>query len=66
LARKAYAQFRTDPAYPGLQFKRVSQVEPIFSVRIGIRHRALGLLEGKSITWFWIGSHDDYERLLDR
>ncbi len=26
---------------------------------------ALGLLEADTITWFWIGSHADYERLLD-
>ena len=63
-ARRAFAQFKSDPAYPGLQFKRVSSSEPLYSARVGIHHRAVGLLEADTITWFWIGSHDDYERLL--
>jgi hypothetical protein len=63
-AREAYKPFRADPAYPGLHFKRVNRKKPIYSARIGIRLRAVGLLEGDTITWFWIGSHDDYERLL--
>jgi hypothetical protein len=60
-AHKAYEQFRTDP---GLRFKRVSNEDPLYSVRIGTDHRALGLLKGDTITWFWIGSHEEYERLL--
>ena len=48
----------------GLRFKRVSNDEPLYSVRIGIQYRAVGLLKGDTITWVWIGSHDDYERLL--
>jgi hypothetical protein len=63
-ARRAYLQFTSDPAHPGLQFKRVSLSEPLHSARIGIHHRAVGLLEGDTITWIWIGSHDDYDRLL--
>jgi hypothetical protein len=27
-------------------------------------YRALGLLKGDTVTWFWIGTHDEYERLL--
>jgi hypothetical protein len=63
-AREAYKQFRTNPAHPGLHFKRVNRKKPVYSARVGIRHRAVGLLEDDTITWFWIGSHDDYERLL--
>ena len=28
--------------------------------------RALGVVEGDHITWFWIGSHSDYEQLISR
>ena len=63
-ARKAYLQFRNDPSYPSLNFKRVDSTDAIYSVRIGIHYRAVGLLDGDTITWFWIGIHDDYERLL--
>ena len=64
-ARLAYAQWRKNPSHPSLRFKRVSQQYPLYSVRIGEHHRALGLLEGDLITWWWIGSHDDYERMLN-
>lgn len=63
-ARQAYLLFQGDPAYPSLHFKRVNATDPIYSLRIGIHYRAVGLFEGDTITWFWIGIHDDYERLL--
>ncbi len=63
-ARRAYSIWRENPSHPSLQFKRVSRAEPIYSVRIGLAHRALGLLEADTVTWIWIGSHDEYERQL--
>ena len=64
-AQKAYEQFRADPSHPGLRFKRVSDEDPLYSVRIGTDYRALGMLKGNTVTWFWIGTHDDYEHLLN-
>lgn len=55
-----------DPYYPSLQFKRVSLDQPIYSVRIGIGYRALGLWSEDQIDWFWIGSHAEYDALLRR
>lgn len=63
-ATRAYTIWRTDPSHPSIQFKRVSASEPVYSVRIGLAHRALGLLDGNTVTWFWIGAHDEYDRLL--
>jgi hypothetical protein len=65
-AKRAYALWRVNPYHPSLQFKCVSQYQPVFSVRIGIRYRALGLKEGKQVFWFWIGSHAEYDALLKR
>jgi hypothetical protein len=62
----AYALWRVDPYHPSLQFKRVSQRQAIYSARVGLGHRVLGLREGDTITWFWIGSHADYDTLLAR
>jgi hypothetical protein len=28
------------------------------------RFRWLGLRDGTDITWFWIGEHDEYERII--
>ena len=63
-AYKAYRLWRANPFASSLRFKRVSDTEPIYSVRIGRGHRALGLLEGDTIYWYFIGSHDEYEREL--
>jgi len=65
-ARKAYQIWKTNPNAPGLRFKRVSEQEPIYSVRVGDAYRVLGLLEGDTIVWFWIGRHDEYERILNK
>jgi hypothetical protein len=61
-AREAYKTFLTDPYHPGLRFKRIHPSRPIYSVRIGRNYRALGIHEGDEIVWFWIGSHDEYDR----
>ncbi len=65
-AAKAYALWQEDPYYPSLQFKRVSQRQPIYSVRVSLNYRALGLLESDHIYWYWIGPHDEYDELLNR
>ena len=36
----------------------------MYSVRVSRGYRAVGLLEGDTVTWIWIGSHGDYERLI--
>ena len=66
LARKAYRLFRDNPKHPSLLLKRVHDVEPIYAVRVSLGYRALGILEGDEMVWFWIGSHADYDRILTR
>jgi hypothetical protein len=63
-AAKAFRLWRQDPGHPSLAFKRVHSTEPIYSVRITRGYRALGLRDGDLVTWFWIGSHADYDKLL--
>jgi hypothetical protein len=65
-AREAYRLFRQNPAHPSLRFRQVHPTRPIYSARITIHYRALGMREADTIIWFWIGSHDEYERLLGR
>ena len=66
-AEKAYELWREDPYHNSLQFKRVSQRQPIYSVRVSLNYRAVGLLEPEDrIYWFWIGTHDEYDELLKR
>jgi hypothetical protein len=65
-ARTAYAQFRSDPNHPSLHFKKLPPHDDIWSVRITANYRAVGRWRGNTILWFFIGSHADYERLLDQ
>ena len=65
-ADRAYALWRSDPYHPSLQFKLVSRRQPIYSVRVGVGYRALGLREDDYIYWFWIGPHAEYDKLLKR
>ena len=64
--RKAYNLFKADLRHPSLKFKRVHSTEPIYSVRININYRAVGVAEKGEIIWFWVGSHAEIDRLLDR
>lgn len=65
-ANKAYAIWQESPYHPSLQFKRVSHKQPIYSARVSLNYRVLGLLEGDHIYWYWIGTHDEYDELLRR
>lgn len=65
-ARQAYRLFRQDANHPGLHFKRVFADPPMYSARIGIGYRAVGVLDGGVITWFWVGSHANYDLLLEQ
>ena len=63
-AIRAYEIWREDPFHSSLQFKRVNKSLSIYSVRIGLGYRALGVRDREDIVWFWIGSHADYDLLL--
>ena len=66
-AHDAYELFRLNPFHPGLNFKPVSQHSPgVWSVRIGIHYRAIGIRDGDDILWIWIGSYAEYDRQLRR
>jgi hypothetical protein len=63
LADKNYALLKQDPKHPSLHFKKVGRY---WSVRIGLRYRALATeVDGGLLwLWFWIGSHADYDALV--
>jgi hypothetical protein len=63
-AKRAYRNFQSNPGHPGLQFKKLEGADDIYSVRIGLGFRALAVVEGDRVVWYWIGSHVDYDRLV--
>jgi len=63
-ADKNYRLWQHDPHHPSLRLRRLKGSPDRFTVRIGDHYRALGKLTGNTITWVWIGSHADYDRLV--
>jgi hypothetical protein len=63
-AKAAYRRWAENPADPSLRFKKVHATLPIYSVRIDLDWRAVGVMKDGTMVWFWIGSHSAYERLL--
>jgi len=63
-AREAYRKFLENPYQNGLQFKKLKGQEQLYSVRISLGYRAVGLVEGDEIYWDWIGSKADFKKLF--
>jgi len=61
LARRKFALLKDDPRHPSLHFKKIGQ---LWSVRVGLEYRALGLDKPDCVVWFWIGPHAEYENFL--
>jgi hypothetical protein len=61
IADKQYKRLREDPLHPSLRLKKVGQ---FWSARVTDNYRALALRVEGDFVWFWIGTHDEYERLL--
>ena len=60
-ADQAFAFLERDPRHPSLQFRRLGA---FWSARVDLAHRALAVQDGDDFIWVWIGSHDEYERIL--
>ena len=64
LAVKNYRLWRRNPSHPSLHFRRLQGSEHRFTIRVGDHYRALGRLAGEKMTWVWIGTHADYDRMV--
>jgi len=63
-ARQAYSKWKENPNHPSLHFKQIHDTQPIFSVRISLSYRAIGIKEEDIMIWFWVGSHEEYNNLI--
>jgi len=63
-ARKTYQLWSDSPFHPSLHFKCVEPEERVWSIRLTRSYRALGILEGDTVTWFWVGNHENYEQQI--
>jgi hypothetical protein len=61
LADKNFALLKINPNHPSLHFKRIKRY---WSARVGLDYRVIGVDVQEGILWFWIGPHDEYERII--
>ena len=62
MARKNFELLKQDPRHPSLHFKQIGEY---WSVRVGLRYRALAVEDEGDYVWGWIGSHGEYERRIE-
>lgn len=60
-ANKQFSVFEANPHHPSLQLKAIN---PYWAVRVSRGYRALARRRDNDFFWFWIGPHDQYERIL--
>jgi len=51
------------PAHPSLEFRAKGKV---WTVAIGRSYRAIARRIENDLYWVWIGSHEDYNNVLER
>ncbi len=62
ITRKNFKLWQGSPTLKALEFKKIKG--DLWSVRAGSGFRALATFDDGRYLWFWIGTHDKYERLL--
>jgi len=62
LAVRNFMLWKDNPWHPSLDFK--PHQEPDWSVRIGAHYRAVGARNGNEILWYWISTHEAYNKLF--
>jgi len=63
LPDEKYVMFEREPFHPSLGLQKKGTV---WTVDIGRSHRAIAYRERGDFHWFWIGSHETYNKLLRR
>jgi hypothetical protein len=61
LADRNFSLLKNDPRYSSLHLKKAGR---FWFVRIGLHYRAVAVEVPDGLLWFWIGSHEDYNKLM--
>lgn len=61
--RKNAELLKENTSHPSLNYKKLGK---LYSVRITMYYRMLGYIEEGDIIWFWVGGHDEYEKLIKK
>jgi hypothetical protein len=61
----AFRAYRRDPKLVRFELKcRLSDRTPIYGAEAGQNLRALAMRKDDVVYWFWLGTHEDYDRIL--
>ncbi|MGH7951466.1 MAG: type II toxin-antitoxin system RelE family toxin [Limisphaerales bacterium] len=62
-AQSAFQKFLKNPAHPSLQLERLRSDNRAWSVRVTRNYRAVARrYDNDDWLWFWIGSHEEFDR----
>jgi hypothetical protein len=65
LAEKSYALWRVNPKHPMLRFKKIHPSQPIYSFRVGLAYRTIGVEDKDGrLAWFWVGSFQEFANII--
>jgi len=65
MAEKSYKLWRENPKHSTLRFKKIHPSQPIYSFRVGIAYRTIGVDSGNGrLLWFWVGSFTEYAKAV--
>lgn len=67
-AEKAYQLWLENPWHNSLDFKNICKKGSVYSARVSLDIRALGVFNKNKneVIWFWIGIHEDYNQLIKK
>ena len=60
LAKAKFEIWKKDPHHSSLGFEVRRHGACV--VRVGDHYRAVGLKQGNDVVWFWIGTHEEYNK----
>jgi hypothetical protein len=63
-AKKTYRQWLVNPLHPSLHYKKIHACQPIWSVRVGLHYRVVGVVHDGKMLWYFIGTQAEYDRLI--
>jgi hypothetical protein len=61
ISKKNFELLNENPSHPSLHFKKIGT---FWSVRAGLNYRALAVEDGFDYIWVWIGTHDEYAKMI--
>ena len=62
VAGRCFDTLKENPRHPSLHLKKAGRY---WSVRVGRQYRAAAVERVEGLVWFWIGTHAEYDKLIE-